>query len=62
MEKSLCYDMKSLGDVIPIGTNNLYKLVHSEGFPKIIIGKRIIIPKKALEEWLEKTAFLEVNI
>lgn len=62
MDKALCYDMKTLQEVIPIGKNNLYNLVHSEGFPRITVGKRIIIPKKALEEWLDKTAFLETNI
>jgi len=49
---ALCYDMKTLQEVIPIGRNNLYNLVHSEGFPRISVGKRIIIPKKALEDWL----------
>jgi len=58
---ALCYDMKTLQEVIPIGRNNLYNLVHSEGFPRISVGKRIIIPKKALEDWLEKAAFLEKN-
>ena len=62
MDKALCYDMKTLQEVIPIGKNNLYNLVHSEGFPRITVGKRIIIPKKALEEWLDNTAFLETNI
>ncbi len=62
MNEVLCYDMKTLQEVIPIGKNNLYNLVHSEGFPKITVGKRIIIPKKALEEWLQTTAFLENNM
>lgn len=49
---SLCYDMKSLQKVLPIGKNNLYCLVHCKGFPKITIGRRILIPKKAFEDWL----------
>lgn len=61
MNNTLCYDMKTLQDVIPLGKNKLYDLVHSEGFPRISVGKRIIIPKKALEEWLEKTAFIQSN-
>lgn len=62
MNEALCYNIKTLQEVIPIGKNNLYNLVHSEGFPKITVGKRIIIPKKALKEWLQKTAFLENNM
>ena len=61
MNNTLCYDMKTLQEVIPLGKNRLYDLVHSEGFPRISVGKRIIIPKKALEEWLEKTAFIQSN-
>ena len=61
MNNTLCYDMKTLQEVIPLGKNRLYDLVHSEGFPRISVGKRIIIPKKALEEWLEKTAFMQGN-
>ena len=61
MDNKLCYDMKSLQEVIPIGKNNLYNLVHSEGFPKIIVGRRIIVPKKALEEWLRNSAFENNN-
>ena len=52
LNMSLCYDMKTLHEVLPIGMNNLYNLVHSKGFPKLTIGRRIIIPKKAFEEWL----------
>ena len=54
--EKLCYDMKALQEVMPIGKNNLYNMVHSEGFPKIIVGRRILVPKKAFEEWLETTA------
>lgn len=52
LDMSLCYDMNSLQNVLPLGKNKLYDLVHSEGFPKITVGRRIIIPKKAFEEWL----------
>lgn len=54
--EQLCYDMKALQEVMPIGKNNLYNMVHSEGFPKIVIGRRILVPKKAFEEWLETAA------
>lgn len=50
----LCYDMKELAKIIPLGKSYLYNLVHSKGFPKIKVGRRILIPKKALEKWLEE--------
>lgn len=56
VDMSLCYDMNSLQQVLPLGKNNLYNLVHSKGFPKITIGRRILIPKKALEQWLSEAS------
>lgn len=53
---TICYDIQTLKEVIPLGTNKLYELVHSEGFPKITVGKRILIPKAALEKWLLEQA------
>ena len=31
-----------------------YQLVNSEGFPVIRIGRKILIPKKQLETWIEE--------
>lgn len=56
LDNNLCYDMKTLKEIIPLGKNKLYELVRSEGFPKIVIGRKIIIPKAALEEWLKTTS------
>lgn len=33
-----------------------YELVHSKGFPKINVGKRIIIPVANFEIWLSEQA------
>lgn len=46
------YNMKDLAEIIPVGTNNLYNLVNSEGFPAIKINRRIVIPVEAFEEWI----------
>lgn len=51
-----CYDMKALQEVLPIGKNKLYELVHSKGFPQITVGRRILIPKKLFEEWLKNAS------
>jgi len=56
------YSMKELAEVIPIGTNNLYKLVHSEGFPSIIINRRILIPIEPLNEWIKASASKEFKL
>lgn len=50
------YTMKDLAELIPIGTTNLYNLVHAEGFPSIIINRRILIPVDAFDEWIKSNA------
>ena len=36
-----------------IGTNKAYEIVNSKGFPIIRLGKKILIVKDRLDEWLE---------
>lgn len=43
-----------LADILGISRSNAYSLVKSEGFPKINIGKRIVIPKEAFIKWLDE--------
>lgn len=59
---NICYDMQSLLKILPIGRNKLYELVHSKGFPRITVGRRILIPKKSFEEWLAKASAEQLNI
>jgi excisionase family DNA binding protein len=42
--------------MLPVGWNKLYELVNSKGFPKFVVGRRILIPRKQFEAWLEKAA------
>jgi excisionase family DNA binding protein len=43
-----------IANVLKISRNNAYALSNSNNFPSIRIGKRIVIPKKAFEEWLNQ--------
>ena len=36
-----------------IGTNKAYEIVNSKGFPVIRLGKKILIVRDRLDEWLE---------
>lgn len=38
-----------------LSTAGVYKEVHKEGFPKILIGKRIYIPKKKFTAYWNNT-------
>ena len=37
-----------------ISRSHAYDLVHEEGFPKIEIGGRIIVPKDTLMDWIHR--------
>lgn len=56
------YTMKELGKIIPIGTSNLYNLVHSDCFPSITVNRRIIIPIDAFNEWIKSSSGKTINL
>lgn len=48
------YTVSELSEILPIGRNGIYRLVNKEGFPKVIIGKRIIIPIAQFWEYIDQ--------
>ena len=53
----LVYSVSEIAKLLNIGKNLSYDLVHKTGFPKIIIGgRKIVIPVKAFEIWLESNS------
>jgi len=47
------YTVNDLPKILPIGRNAAYRLVNQEGFPKIKIGKKILIPAAKFYQWLD---------
>ena len=45
-----------VAQVLGISRTNAYTLMHSKGFPTIQIGKRMVVPKNKLIEWMERQA------
>ena len=45
-----------LARVLGISRSNAYALLHSKGFPTLRIGKRMVVSKEKLLEWLERNA------
>ena len=43
-----------VAQVLGISRANAYTLMHSKGFPMIQIGKRMVVPKNKLIEWMER--------
>ena len=54
--KALCVTVEEMGKRLSISRASAYSLAHSEGFPTVTIGRRMLIPLSALEKWLEAQA------
>jgi hypothetical protein len=57
----MCYTVNELANFLPLGRNSLYKLVNMPDFPKIVVGRKILIPIKGLEVWLEQNHFGDIS-
>lgn len=53
MEK-LTLTVSDLQHALGIGKNQAYDLVNRADFPKIRVGRKILIPRDALSRWLDK--------
>ena len=52
-ELPLTLSIPEVAAVLGISRAGAYELVHSASFPKVKIGKRILVPKDKLIEWLD---------
>jgi len=49
------YTIEEASKVLGVSKSYMYELTKHKGFPAMKIhGKKIVIPKKALEEWMQK--------
>ena len=48
--------VKDLCEILPVGRNSIYKLLDNNTIKHIRIGKKIIVPKKYLIEYLDSVA------
>lgn len=54
MEEKLVYSVPQAAKVLDLSAKTVYQMTHMEGFPVLRVGKRTLIPRAALEEWLNK--------
>ena len=50
----LSLNAEDVAAVLNISLANAYCLMHSRGFPTLKIGKRMVVPKKKLIEWIDE--------
>lgn len=48
----LCYKVDDLCGLLGISRPTAYELVHRSDFPSLRVGRRLLIPRDALEKWL----------
>lgn len=58
-ELPLTLSVPEVAAVLGISRAGAYELVHSASFPKVKIGKRILVPKDKLIEWLDAQVEVE---
>ena len=54
--KALCITVEEMGKRLSISRVSAYALAHSQGFPTVTLGRRLLIPLAGLEKWLETQA------
>jgi len=48
-----CLNVPQVASILGISRSRAYQLAHSDGFPKIVMGKRLIIPHAAFLSWMQ---------
>lgn len=60
MDKML--KVKDVSEILGCGINKAYDIVNSQGFPKMIIGKRIYIHPEKFNEWIKAYTYKEYKL
>lgn len=58
-ELPLTLSVPEVAAVLGISRAGAYELVHSASFPKVKIGKRIVVPKDKLIAWIDAQTEVE---
>ncbi len=60
MEK-LVYNIPEVAELLGISKSYAYQLVKERRIPVLDLGRRKVIPKVSLDEWLKSVAGTEIN-
>ncbi|MGL4606670.1 MAG: helix-turn-helix domain-containing protein [Eubacteriaceae bacterium] len=52
MIEKMTYSVPEVADLLGISIPKAYELAHQPDFPKLKIGKRMVVPKKEFELWI----------
>ena len=51
-ELPLLLNTTQLANLLGVSHSSVYELIQEDGFPSLQIGKRIVIPKEELRQWI----------
>lgn len=51
-ELPLLLNVKQLADLLGVSGSSVYELIQEDDFPSLRIGKRIVVPKEELRQWI----------
>lgn len=51
-----CLKVSEIAQRLKISRAHAYQLVKRDDFPKIVLGKRLVIPEQGFVEWVEKNS------
>ena len=54
MNEKLTLSVEEAGKLLGVSRQVAYQLIHRSDFPTLDIGRRILVPKKQLEEWMDR--------
>ena len=50
---SMAMSVEQMAKELAIGRNVAYQLIKQPGFPSFMIGRRVVIDRKGLQEWMK---------
>ena len=51
-ELPLLLNVKQLANLLGVSDSSVYELIQEDDFPSLRIGKRIVVPKEELRNWI----------
>jgi excisionase family DNA binding protein len=57
VEEKWAINVERLRELLGLSKSSAWKLVHRSDFPKIKVGKRILIPVEELKAWIKVNSF-----
>ena len=62
MNEKLTLSVEEAGKLLGVSRQVAYQLIHRADFPTLHIGRRILVPRTQLEEWMDRNVTgTEVN-